>query len=170
MKITYALPLIVLAFAACGDSDPVAADAATAVDSSMPIDTGTPTADAGQPLDEGVSLAALHDCRESDFVDLTAEPTDERMIMVPRGTFMFDKPCMTIRAGQSVMFMWDFTTHPLVGGVAPGHPGAGTEPNPIVSQSSGALYDQAFAAAGDYPFYCGMHFHSGMMGVVRVVP
>ena len=55
-------------------------------------------------------------------------------------------------------------------GVAPGHAGVGTEPNPIVSQTSGVLYEPTFAAAGDYPFYCGVHFHSGMYGVVRVVP
>lgn len=170
MKTSYALPLIFLAMTACGESETATRDAATAIDSSTPTDAGVAAGDAGRVVDEGVEPAALHDCRESDFVDLTAAPADARMIMVPRGTFTFDNPCMTIRAGQAVMFMWDFSTHPLVAGVAPGHAGVGTEPNPIVAQSSGTLYEQAFAAAGEYPYYCDMHFHSGMMGVVRVVP
>jgi len=92
------------------------------------------------------------------------------MIMVPRGTTTFDHPCMTISAGQAVMFMWDFSMHPLVAGVAPGHTGTGTEPSPIVSQTTGELYEPAFPAAGDYPFHCGTHGHGGMYGVVRVLP
>lgn len=173
MTTRYVLMLTIstaLALAACGESDPVVPDAAGGADAGSGSDSGSAGTDASAALDGGVGRPPLHDCREADFVDLTAAPADGRMIMVPRGTFMFDQPCITVRSGQSVMFMWDFTTHPLRGGVAPAHPGTGSEPNPIVDQSTGVLYEQAFAAAGDFPFYCEVHFHSGMMGVVRVIP
>lgn len=131
-------------------------DAAVEVDSAAEVDSGP---------------VATHDCGDADFIDQTAGTADDRMIMVPRGTTTFDFPCMTIRAGQSVMFMWDFTMHPLAaGGVAPGHPGTGTTPSPIEARTSGVVYDVAFPSPGDYPFYCETHHHSGMVGVVRVVP
>src|SRR6185369_6086125 len=79
------------------------------------VDSGTPdagsVADAGPP-DTGVA-PALHGCAESDFVDVRSGTQDDRMIMVLNGTTTFDYPCMTISAGQSVMFMWDFAVHPL---------------------------------------------------------
>lgn len=162
MSRRFALALA-LALAGCGSSSP-GADAGTSG-----TDTGTPGTDAPPELDSG-TIVATHECTGSDFVDLTGGTPGERMIMVPRGTSMFDQPCITISAGQAVMFMWDFTMHPLEPGVAPGHPGTGDEPNPIVAQTTGVLYEQTFPTVGDYPFYCGTHYHSGMYGVVRVVP
>lgn len=150
---------------ACGGSTSGGNDAGSGSD--VGTDAGS-VADAGPP-DTGAA-PALHDCAESDFVDVRGGTQDDRMIMVLNGTTMFDYPCMTISAGQSVMFMWDFGTHPLTPGVAPGHPGTGTEPSPIQAQSSGVVYTPAFATAGNYPFYCANDFHSGMMGVVRVLP
>ena len=127
-------------------------------------------ADTSGGTDTGPVGPPVHDCAEADFEDLTAGTSDDRTIMVPAGTFVFDSPCITIRAAQAVRFMWDFSMHPLAGGVAPGHPGTSSEPNPIVAQTTGALYEPTFPTAGNYPFYCATHFHSGMMGVVRVVP
>lgn len=127
--------------------------------------------DSGSQVDAPMAGPATHDCEEADFLDLTAGSDDSRMIMVPTGTTMFDQPCITIREGQSVMFMWDFSMHPLGAGVAPGHPGTSTEPTPIEPQTSGSLYTALFPSAGDYAFYCETHFHTdAMYGVVRVVP
>lgn len=133
-------------------------------------DAGSPGTDAGSPGTDAGGPVVVHDCADADFVDLSAGAPDDRMIMVPRGTFTFDTPCITVSAGQVVMFMWDFSVHPLAPGVAPGHPGTGTEPSPIAAQTTGVLYEPAFPSAGDYPFYCATHYHSGMYGVVRVVP
>lgn len=155
--------VLALSLAGCTNSSP-GTDAGTPA-----TDSGTPGTDAPAEIDGG-GVVAVHDCDEADFVDLTGGTPDDRMIMVPRGTFTFDNPCITISAGQAVMFMWDFAMHPLQPGVAPGHPGTSTEPTPIVAQTSGALYEVTFPTAGDYAFYCGMHYHSGMYGVVRVVP
>lgn len=166
----YSLLTLALATAACSGAS-TGSDAGP-----LPPDTGMSSTDSGTPgtdvpaEDDAGGLVTTHGCGEADFVDLSAGAADERMIMVPRGTFTFDNPCITISAGQAVMFMWDFGMHPLQPGVAPGHPGMGAEPSPIVAQTTGALYEVTFAAAGDYPFYCGTHYHSGMYGVVRVVP
>lgn len=162
MSPRFALALA-LALAGCGSSSP-GADAGT-----PGTDAGTAGTDAPAEIDGGGAVVT-HGCGDSDFVDLTGGTPDDRMIMVPRGTRTLDQPCITISAGQAVMFMWDFAMHPLQPGVAPGHPGTGTEPSPIVAQTSGALYEATFPAAGDYPFYCGVDYHSGMYGVVRVVP
>ena len=137
-------------------------------------DAGDPGTDSGTAPDSGstgdAGLRALHGCGEADFLDRTAGTDDSRMIMVPRGTTRFDYPCMTIRAGQSVMFMWDFASHPLAPGVAPGQSGTGTEPTPIPVQTTGELTTIAFPTAGDYPYYCSAHHAAGMVGVVRVLP
>ena len=142
MKSRYAALLFPFALAACGGSDDVRTDAGVAPDAGM---TG---------MDAGADLAmipgALHACDEADFVDLSGGAPESRMIMVPRGTFMFDNPCVTIRAGQAVMFMWDFAVHPLMPGVAPDHTGTGTDPSSIVAQSTGTLSEQVFPATGDY--------------------
>ena len=155
-----ALPLV-LALAACGGTT-------GGTDSGPPGTDAPATADA--PAENDAGSMATHGCEEADFVDRRSGSPSSRMIMVPRGTFSFDFPCMTISAGQAVMFMWDFSLHPLAPGVAPGLPGTGTEPSPIVAQTSGALYEPTFTTPGDYPFHCATHFGSGMVGVVRVVP
>jgi plastocyanin len=132
--------------------------------SSGGTDSGTPGNDAGPPG------PTLHGCSNADFVDRTAGSDDSRMIMVPNGTLSFDFPCMTIRAGQAVMFMWDFVDHPLEPGVAPGEEGQGTEPSPILPQETGSLYTATFDTPGTYPFYCTVHHDASMVGVIRVVP
>ncbi len=170
MKIWRGLSVVMGLFVAtaCGNGT-TAADAGGSGDSgSGPLDTGV-APDSGA-VDSGTTGAPLHDCAESDFIDLRSGTPDDRMIMVPTGTTMFDMPCVTISTGQEVMFMWDFSMHPLAAGVAPGHPGMGTTPTPIQPQTTGMLYTVAFPSEGNYPFYCTTHFHSGMMGVVRVMP
>lgn len=137
-----------------GTSNDAGNDAGASVDSGPP-DTGAP--------------APLNGCAEADFIDLRTATADGRMIMVPRGTSTFEMPCITISASQEVMFMWDFSLHPLVAGAAPGTTGGAT-PSPIQPQTTGMLYTVAFPNAGDYPFYCSNHVSSGMMGVVRVMP
>ncbi len=172
MKSRLTLALVTLSLAACGGS--TAADDAgrPADDAAGGAATDAARSDAaGDPGgDTGASGSSLHGCAEADFLDLTAGPPDSRMIMVPRGTNTFDFPCITIRAGQAVMFMWDFAAHPLAAGVAPSETGTGTEPSPIEPQSTGVLYEPVFPTAGDYPFYCTPHHASGMFGVVRVIP
>jgi plastocyanin len=111
----------------------------------------------------------MHGCAESNFVDQTAGTNNDRMIMTRGTTSAFDYPCMTIRAGQSVIFMWAFSRHPLAPGLAPGETGTPSEMSPIAAHNTGSVYTVRFPSAGVFPFFCSVH-PGTMKGVVRVVP
>ena len=68
--------------------------------------------------------------------------------------------CMTIKVGEAVTFMGDFTLHPLMAG-------GGDSPNPfsMVDTTTGKV---TFAKAGLYGFACGNH--PSMIGAIQVVP
>jgi plastocyanin len=165
---TSACVMLAMATTGCESTSTPGTDASTG-GSDSGTDAST-AVDAQAAVDAPMASTALHGCDEADFVDRTTGPADSRMIMVPRGTNTFDFPCMTIRAGQAVMFMWSFGPHPLAPGVAPGETGEGTEPSPIEPQTMGALYEPVFETPGTYPFYCTSHAAGGMVGVVRVIP
>ena len=105
----------------------------------------------------------------ADYVDQTMGTSNDRMIMTRGSTNTFDYPCMTIRAGQSVMFMWTFSRHPLAPGVAPGASGTAPDMTPILPHNTGTLYTVRFPTTGIYPFYCTAH-PDAMKGAVMVVP
>ena len=178
-------PLIPLA-AACGSDDAghgahATADAAPA-DAATPSDTATDAAqapdapardapDAVTPLDateDAAPVPTLNDCVAADYIDASGAEGDR--VVRPRGSTGYTPRCLTIRAGQAVAFEMDFTAHPLVPGVPHGSTAGATSPNPIVRQTTGTMYTVTFASAGHYPFYCSLHGHVGMAGVVRVVP
>lgn len=174
------LPLL----AGCGDMAHDATDAASheghdaadvgmtdvgaATDQPTAVDVGTADPDAGAAADATATVPLLNDCAASAYVDRTGDG-DERTV-VPRGTTGYTPRCLTVRAGQTVTFSMSFTTHPLVPGVPHGSGAGATTPTPIEAQRAGTTYAVAFAGAGFYPFYCNVHGHVGMAGVVRVVP
>lgn len=144
----------------------VATDQPVAVDA--PAADQDAASDAGGTADVPVVVPLLNDCRSADYVDQGAD--DAERTVVPRGTTGYTPRCLTVRAGQSVTFAMSFTTHPLNPGVPHGSIAGATSPNPIEAQRAGTTYTVAFAGAGFYPFYCNVHGHVGMAGVVRVVP
>ncbi len=127
-------------------------------------------ADSGSSEDAGADTAVASDgmngCTATGYVDQTAGTANDRMIMIAGGKI--DYPCMTIKAGQSVMLMWSFGTYPLMPGLAPEHASdpAGTDPTPITKTSSGSVVTPAFPTVGMYPFY--VTGHAGMSGVIQV--
>lgn len=108
----------------------------------------------------------MNGCGAADYMDMTMGTDQDRMIMA-QGT-MFDMPCMTILAGQSVMFMWDFSKDPLEPGNAPEHATdpPGDSPNPITEQTSGATTSVKFPKAGMFPFH--VKGQPMMTGVIHV--
>ena len=88
-------------------------------------------------------------------------------MMQNNGTFDF--PCMTILAGQSIMFMWKFTSYPLAPGLAPSHSSdpAGSTPTPIQMHNSGTVYTVMFPSAGFYPYYVTGH-DATLLGTIQV--
>lgn len=111
----------------------------------------------------------INGCTGGKYMDMSTGSDSNRMIMMMQSGG-FDMPCMTIAAGQSVMFMWDFTQYAISPGVAPSHSGdpAGTMPNPIQLHSTGSTYMVQFPTAGFYPFYVAGHDTSGLLGVIQV--
>lgn len=108
----------------------------------------------------------MNGCKAASYTDASTGTANDRMIMISSGAF--DMPCMTIAAGQSVMFMWDLATYPLEPGLSPAHTTdtAGTAPSPITEKTSGSIATIKFAAAGMYPFY--VKGHNTMSGVIEV--
>jgi hypothetical protein len=134
-----------------------AADTATGTDS--PADA--PTQDAGV-------VPLINGCSADKYMDMSKGTETDRMVMINMSG-AFDMPCMTIAAGQSVMFMWDLATYPIAPGVAPSHTGdpTGTTPNVIAMRSTGMVYTVMFPSAGFYPFY--VPGHDMLAGTIQVL-
>lgn len=174
--------LLALSLSACGSSESTPAtstdagptDTGGTPDVSAPVDvaavTDTPVAaDVGAPAEtDSGGVAALNGCTSDLYVDQSGGTASDRMIMTRGSTNAFESPCMTIRAGQAVQFMWTFSRHPLAPGLAPGE--AGTEPpsTPIQPFSSGSVHSITFRTPGFYPFHCTNH-PGAMKGVIQVL-
>jgi hypothetical protein len=153
---------------ACGGGSTPMSDAAS--DGGGSQDVATPT-DAGATEDVAAEagVPVINACTSDVYMDMSTGSASDRMIMMT-SSGQFDMPCMTIAAGQSVMFMWNLTTYPIAPGVAPSHMSdpAGSAPNPIQMHASGSVYTVPFATAGFYPFYVPGHDADGLMGVIQV--
>ncbi len=111
--------------------------------------------------------ATLNGCGTANFVDRTASTALRTVSFGGTSGFAYSPKCITIAAGQQVMFSGDFTTHPLRPGVG-GNATAGSANNPIVATGTGNTASFTFPAAGSYPYNCLLHDGSGMNGVVKV--
>jgi len=146
----------------------------SALADSMPI--GPPDqASAGSPA---VSAALQSDATdveqngcEADAYEDRTEDGAERVIAIARDGLTFTPKCMTLAAGQSVVWEGNLSAHPL----APGNPSderAGSPDNPIEPTSSGDSVEFRFEKPGIYPYYCSVHAFGtgqGMAGVVQVL-
>lgn len=178
MQRNLALLFVLIPFAtACGDDaghgGHVAADAGptdqdVATDALM-LDQDASADAPATPTDGGGAVPRLNDCTAAEYEDRSGGADTDRVVR-PRGTTGYTPRCLIIRAGQSVTFEMNFTTHPLVPGIPHGPTAGATTPNPIARRDSGMTYTVAFPGAGYFPFYCNVHGHVGMAGVVRVMP
>ena len=154
-----------------GVADVGPTDAGAAADqpvADVPAPDQDAASDVGNAADVAASAPFLNDCRAADYVDRSADAAERTV--VPRGTTGYTPRCLVVRAGQSVTFSMSFTAHPLIPGVPHGPTAGAASPNLIEAQRAGTTYTVPFATAGYYPFYCNVHGHVGMAGVVRVVP
>ncbi len=116
----------------------------------------------------GSSGAELNGCKDSDYSD-ASDGGSINIEVAPGGALEYSPACLIIKAGQKVIFTGNLAFHPLEPGTSD-DPKAGSPNNPIVATESGQSAEFTFPAAGDYPYYCGVHVSLGMAGVVRVVP
>jgi plastocyanin len=92
------------------------------------------------------------------------------------GAFAFTPSTLTIKAGDTVM--WSFATagHTVTSGSTPGTPDnkfcspSDTNCSTITTAAAGATYSHTFTTAGDYPYFCSVHFSLGMTGTITVTP
>lgn len=123
------------------------------------------------PAGASDAAVALNGCTEAMFVDRTAAGA-ERVIGFggarTSGPFTYAPRCLTVAAGQTVVFEGSFNAHPLSPGTAPGALTAGSPNNPIPRMATTSALMVMFPAAGNYPYFCEVHYAAGMNGVVRV--
>ncbi len=111
----------------------------------------------------GAATPTAPGCSTSDWVDRSAASADRRVgfgNQLGSSAVGYAPACIQIAAGQSVTFVGDFGTHPLV-------PAGGTA-NPIPNKDSGNQ-DTAvqFDSAGTYAYACSLH-EPTMVGAVWV--
>jgi plastocyanin len=161
------LVLCVVAAAACGDDDG-GADTGTADTGTADTgggDTGTADTGAGDGgADDGGMV--VNGCTAAEAMDMTGMGavtiTDVSAWSVPHSA------CIRVSTGTTVTWEGNFDVHPLIGGAS----GMGDASSPITMAGPGSgmgTVDVTFDAAGDYPYFCGVHA-GAMLGVVYVVP
>ena len=127
-------------------------------------DAGAPSGDAAS-VARGDTSTALHDC--TVFDDRSgAAAMREVHFHSPR----YAPRCMSITAGQEVLFMGEMATYALQPGVAPSRAGdqGASAANPIPASATGEYVTVTFPAPGMYPFYAPTFEAGGMYGVIQV--
>lgn len=103
---------------------------------------------------------ALNGC--TTFVDGTDADGGSRTLTWDFSITTDPKRCLKIKAGQSVTWSGNFTTHPLAAA-------GGSSPNPVQGNSPvGTTVAIPFPNAGTYGFVCGAH--PQMKGAIEVTP
>jgi plastocyanin len=133
-----------------------------------PVDAGE--TDVTEPGDgPALDIPLFHQCTPGMYVDRSA-PGAERLVRFGEVAtpFAYAPPCMIVAVGQTVTFEGLFSGHPLEPGLSPSMPRAGSPNNPIPATYDGLEARATFTAPGTYPYYCQMHFMTGMTGVIHV--
>ena len=86
----------------------------------------------------------------------------------------FSPPHLTIDEGDQVHWVWVSGSHNVESGVGGNHDGNFRSGDPGFRQTFGLVFDGAFLDAhimvgNVYPYYCIVHFGSGMVGSVTVI-
>lgn len=176
-----------LLIAGCGDTTP--ADGGPGGDLRMGNDLSAvmgdmgPGADIGPAPDGGPAsdMTAAPDGGPAPdgapASDMTPAPDGGAMNTIhvgPGGMFVFSPASMTIKAGQSVHWVWDSGGHTVTSGTngtADNKFCAPTDMNCAMAptQNAGFTYDHTFPMAGSFPYFCKPHFGAGMTGTITVM-
>lgn len=71
----------------------------------------------------------------------------------------------TIKAGESVTWVWNGGSHTVTNGTDPNLPETRLFDEP---QKSSGSFTYTFATPGSYPYFCRVHFTMGMKGTITV--
>ena len=115
---------------------------------------------------------ALNNCLEGDFLDQRGQAEIQIANDDPTNPFRYRPRCVMISEGTRVIFraVPNFGMHPLFGGVVSGGQPTIDPESPIGSISSGTEAERLLVDAGEFPYFCDVHFAQGMTGSIQVVP
>ncbi len=118
------------------------------------------------------SVWALNSCQEGDFVDRTGRAEIGIANDNMSNPLLYRPRCVTISEGTLIRFraLPNFGMHPLFGGTVSGGQATIDPLSPIGSINSGEEAERLWFGNGEFPYFCDVHFGSGMMGSIRVVP
>jgi len=103
----------------------------------------------------------------------TLQPRTHTVMVGEGGALSFTPANLTIAVGDTVRWVWSSGGHSVVSGTngnannkfcSPSDNGCD---NPPLS-NMGATYEHVFAQAGNFPYYCSVHFSLGMTGSIKV--
>ena len=116
--------------------------------------------------------AALNNCLDGDFVDQRGLADIQIANDDPTNPFRYRPRCVTVSEGTRITFraVPNFGMHPLFGGVVVAGQATIDPESPIGSASSGTTAERQIFDSGEFPYFCDVHFGSGMIGSIRVVP
>ncbi|MEO5559003.1 MAG: hypothetical protein ABIO49_04470 [Dokdonella sp.] len=114
----------------------------------------------------------MNNCLAADFQDRHGQAEIHIANDNPGNPYVYRPRCVTISEGTKVHFaaVPDFGMHPLYGGTVSGGQATIDPDSPIGSFGSGDEGERVLIAAGEFPFFCDVHFAFGMMGSIRVIP
>lgn len=115
---------------------------------------------------------ALNNCQDADFVDRRGRSDIDIANDSMSNPFLYRPRCVTVSEGTLITFraIPNFGMHPLFGGLVDGGVATIDPGSPIGSISSGTEAERLWFESGEFPYFCDVHYGTGMMGSIRVVP
>src|SRR5688572_3338063 len=95
----------------------------------------------------------VNGCDSSMAIDKVKDPT----AMISFAGIEYTASCVRVRAGSTVVFSGNFTSHPLVGGTVNGSTATPDGSSPLPATSSGSEVTVTLSKAGAVPYYCTLH-------------
>ncbi len=101
--------------------------------------------------------------------------TTHNVTVGPNGAMTFDPMSLTIKAGDTVHWVWGSNLHSVNSGTvatpddkfcSPSNTGCAALTN--ATSDLGATYDHTFPMAGSFPYFCKVHGGLGMTGTITV--
>lgn len=115
---------------------------------------------------------AANGCLPEHFLDRRGESILRIANDDPTNPFRYRPRCVTVSEGTRIEFeaLPNFGMHPLYGGTVSAGQATIDPDSPIGSVTQGEIAVRVLIDAGEWPFFCDIHFDQGMLGSIRVVP
>jgi plastocyanin len=131
---------------------------------------GMGTGGTGQGGGGGSAGPSLNGCADADF----QPPGNPNNVVINFQSFSYTPKCLLIPPGTDVTFSGmgadPFVAHPLQAGTVVSDVATPDPSSPIQPTSSPGVQSVVFTfpSAGDFGYYCNLHFEVGMTGAIRV--